>query len=132
MRIGLYWNPGAGDRLPLDRITNAIARAGHDIAGVLKHSDEAGAALRMNIDALVVAGGDGTVARAGRSLAGGELPIAILPLGVDPPDPSLDDAEFVNIVAQNLGVPESARQDLLEQNNVLERARALADLLDRK
>lgn len=58
--------------------------------------------------------------------------IAILPLGVDPPDPSLDDAEFVNIVAQSLGMPESARQDLLEQNNVLERARALANLLDKK
>jgi len=58
--------------------------------------------------------------------------ITILPLGVDPPDPSLDDDEFVNIVAQSLGMPEAARQDLLEQNNVIERARALADLLEKK
>ena len=58
--------------------------------------------------------------------------ITILPLGVDPPDPSLDDEEFVNIVAQSLGMPESARQDLLEQNDVVERARALADLLEKK
>jgi diacylglycerol kinase family enzyme len=35
----------------------------------------------MNVDALVAAGGDGTVAGAARALAGGELPIAILPLG---------------------------------------------------
>lgn len=54
----------------------------------------------------------------------------VLPLGVAPPDPPLDDAEFVNLVAQNLGMPESARQDLLERNSVLARARALADLLE--
>ena len=61
-----------------------------------------------------------------------KLLITFLPLGVDPPDPSLDDDEFVNIVAQNFGMPEATRQDLLERNNVLERARALADLLDKK
>ena len=61
-----------------------------------------------------------------------KLLYTVLPLGADPPDPSLDDAEFVNIVAQNLGMPESTRQDLLERNSVIERARALADLLDRK
>jgi Lon protease-like protein len=58
--------------------------------------------------------------------------ITILPLGVEPPDPSLDDEEFVNIVAQSLGMPEAARQDLLEQRNVIQRARALADLLEKK
>lgn len=60
------------------------------------------------------------------------LLITVLPLGVEPPDPSLDDEELVNLVAQNLGMPESARQDLLEQNSVIERARALADLLEKK
>ena len=60
------------------------------------------------------------------------LLITVLPLGVDPPDPSLEDEELVNLVAQNLGMPESARQDLLEQNSVIERARALADLLEKK
>ena len=61
-----------------------------------------------------------------------KLLYAVLPLGVDPPDPSLDDAEFVNIVAQNLGMPESMRQDLLERNRVVERARALVESLERK
>jgi hypothetical protein len=60
------------------------------------------------------------------------LLFAVLPLGADPPDPSLEDAEFVSIVAQNFGMPESTRQELLERNSVIERARALADLLDRK
>ena len=61
-----------------------------------------------------------------------ELLYTVLPPGADPPDPALDDAGFVNIVAQNLGMPESARQDLLERNSVLERARTLADLLEKK
>ena len=34
--------------------------------------------------------------------------------------------------AQNLGMSEATRQDLLERNSVIERARALADLLDKK
>jgi uncharacterized protein len=56
----------------------------------------------------------------------------VLPLGAEPPDPSLDDAEFVNIVAQNLSMPEADRQGLLERNGVLARARALVELLERK
>ena len=57
--------------------------------------------------------------------------VTLLPLGVDPPDPSLEDDAFVNIVAQNFGMPEATRQELLERNSVLERARALADLLEK-
>src|SRR6185503_5674546 len=54
-----------------------------------------------------------------------KLLVTLLPLGVDPPDPSLEDDEFVNIVAQNFGMPEATRQELLERNRVIERARAL-------
>jgi len=61
-----------------------------------------------------------------------KLLVTLLPLGVDPPDPSLEDDEFVNIVSQNFGMPEATRQDLLERNSVLERARALAHLLEKK
>ena len=56
----------------------------------------------------------------------------VLPLDVDPPDPGLDDAEFVNVTAQALSMPEAARQDLLERNSVLSRARALVERLERK
>jgi Lon protease-like protein len=56
----------------------------------------------------------------------------LLPPGSEPPDPSLDDDEFVNMIAQNLGMPEADRQELLERNHVLARARALAELLERK
>jgi uncharacterized protein len=61
-----------------------------------------------------------------------KLLVTLLPLGVDPPDPTLEDDEFVNIVAQNFGMPEATRQELLERNNIVERARALADLLDKQ
>jgi Lon protease-like protein len=57
---------------------------------------------------------------------------AVLPLAAEPPDPALDDTEFINIVAQNLGMPEAARQDLLERNRVVERARALLAMLEQK
>jgi Lon protease-like protein len=60
-----------------------------------------------------------------------KLLIALLPLGTEPPDGALDDSAFVNVVAQNLGMPESARQDLLERSSVVERAGALADLLEK-
>ncbi|MNC98795.1 hypothetical protein D3C83_168650 [compost metagenome] len=53
----------------------------------------------------------------------------VLPLDVEPPDPSLEDAEFINITAQALAMPEAARQDLLERNSLLLRARALLERL---
>jgi Lon protease-like protein len=56
----------------------------------------------------------------------------VLPLGVDAPDPRLDDAEYVNITAQNLSMPEAERQELLERNSVLVRARMLVERLERK
>jgi Lon protease-like protein len=59
-----------------------------------------------------------------------KLLYTVLPLGVDPPDPGLDDTEFVNITAQNLRMPEADRQDLLQRNNVLSRARALVERLE--
>ena len=60
------------------------------------------------------------------------LLVTVLPAGVEPPDASLGDAEFVNLVAQALNMPESDRQDLLERAGVLARARALVERLERK
>jgi Lon protease-like protein len=58
--------------------------------------------------------------------------VTVLPLDAEPPDPSLDDAEFVNVTAQNLRMPEADRQALLERNGVLARARALVERLERR
>ena len=59
-----------------------------------------------------------------------QLLYTALPLDVEPPDPGLDDAEFVNVTAQNLRMPEADRQELLERNSVLARARALVARLE--
>jgi Lon protease-like protein len=57
------------------------------------------------------------------------LLVAVLPFGVELPDRSLDDDVFVNVVAQNLSMPEDVRQDLLERPRIIARAQALVDLL---
>ena len=59
------------------------------------------------------------------------LLVKVLPLGVDLPDASLEDSEFVNVVAQNLPMPEDDRQDLLERPSVLARAQGLIDGLEK-
>ena len=81
MRICLDWNPTAGDEMPLDDLTAQIRAAGHEVTRVLEGHDDPSSAIRSPVDALVAAGGDGTVARAARSLAGSDMPLAILPLG---------------------------------------------------
>jgi diacylglycerol kinase (ATP) len=55
-------------------------------------------AVQLGYRAVVVCGGDGTLAEAATGLAGSELPLAILPRGTG------------NQVAQNLGIPLSLRR----------------------
>jgi diacylglycerol kinase family enzyme len=92
MRICLYWNPTAGDEAPLESLTAQIRDAGHEIARVLGRTDDPSSATASAVDVLVAAGGDGTVARAARALAGTALPIAILPMGT------------ANNIANSLGI----------------------------
>jgi uncharacterized protein len=61
-----------------------------------------------------------------------QLLVTVLPLDAEPPDPGLDDAEFVNETAQSLRMSEADRQALLERNSVLARARALVQRLERR
>jgi Lon protease-like protein len=58
------------------------------------------------------------------------LLVTVLPPGVEPPDPSIGDTEYVNLIAQALQMSESERQDLLERDSVLGRARALVERLE--
>src|SRR5688572_3602256 len=81
MRVCLFWNQTAGGGASLDEIKTAIRRAGHHVESVVSRPDELSNDHLRGIDCVVAAGGDGTVARAGRVLAGGEVPMAILPLG---------------------------------------------------
>ncbi len=61
-----------------------------------------------------------------------QLLVPVLPFGVDPPDPGLDDVEYVNLTAQALEMPEADRQELLERDSALARARALVERLERQ
>ena len=60
------------------------------------------------------------------------LLVLVLPANAEPPDPSLGDAEYVNVVAQALKMPESDRQELLERDSVVARARMLVERLEAK
>ncbi len=69
-----------------------IEKAGHTVACVVSDEADARAQLDSELDCFVAAGGDGTIARAGRMLTGGRLPLAILPVGT------------ANNIARSLGI----------------------------
>ncbi|HWI16598.1 MAG TPA: diacylglycerol kinase family protein [Vicinamibacterales bacterium] len=92
MRVCLFWNPTAGGGASLDTLTSAMTRAGHEVVRVVSRPEELSIEHTQGVDCVAAAGGDGTVARAGRMLAGGSVPLAILPLGT------------ANNIATSLGV----------------------------
>ena len=82
MRILIYQNPDAGHARPRpDTLIESLQRDGHDVEW--RHIKE----HRLSdpdtgpIDLVVAVGGDGSVGRTARQLIGGELPIAVLPMG---------------------------------------------------
>ena len=91
MRICLYWNGTAGGGISLDRLTAAITRGGHQIVRIVEDDSALGQAAG-DVDCVAAAGGDGTIARAGRALTGTTMPLGILPLGT------------ANNIARSLGV----------------------------
>ena len=96
--MSLLYNKNAGDRLPLDRIREAIERHGHELVRVVeKHTDVEGL-LDERPDLVAAAGGDGTIALAARLLAGRGIPLAILPVGT------------ANNIARSIGVQGSIDQ----------------------
>jgi diacylglycerol kinase family enzyme len=81
MRICLFWTERAGEGISLDEISSLLERHGHHIARIVNKTGDLPRKLDGSFDCVVTAGGDGTVARAGRALAGGDVPLAILPMG---------------------------------------------------
>lgn len=93
MRIALAYSVGAGDGLSISDLRAACAAAGHEIAVELDHDDGVGQIPTLDVDAVVVAGGDGSVGATLRAWAGREVPVAILPYGT------------ANNIARALGLP---------------------------
>lgn len=81
MRICLFVNATAGGGVSVESLAEQITRAGHTITRVIHNAAELPHHRDATIDCVVAAGGDGTVAKAARALAGGDVPLAILPLG---------------------------------------------------
>jgi diacylglycerol kinase (ATP) len=99
MRVCLFLNAKSGAAMSSQELTALLTRAGHTIERVVERPAELPHPLDSSIDCVVAAGGDGTVARAGRAMAGGDIPLAILPLGT------------ANNIAASLGI--SGRPDEL-------------------
>jgi diacylglycerol kinase family enzyme len=83
MRVTLIHNPGAGGPGQPDakQLRKLIKAAGHKLRYHSSKDGHLSAVLKKKADMVAVAGGDGTVSRVARRLAGRNLPLAVLPFG---------------------------------------------------
>jgi diacylglycerol kinase family enzyme len=83
VRVTLIHNPGAGSHgaEALERLQQLIGEAGHELRLQSCRDDGWERALSGDADLVAVAGGDGTVARVIRRMAGRGTPVAPLPAG---------------------------------------------------
>jgi diacylglycerol kinase family enzyme len=83
VRITLVHNPGAGSQAKDDarKLEKLLSRAGHEPRYVSSKDGDWKRALKKRADLVVVAGGDGTVGRVIRRMAGRDVPVAVLPSG---------------------------------------------------
>jgi diacylglycerol kinase family enzyme len=101
MRATVLHNPGAGDgNLSADELQAALRQAGFAPSYHALPEGDLEQALRASADLVVVAGGDGTVARILKELPNRGVPVGILPLGT------------ANNIARSLGI-EGAARDLV-------------------
>jgi diacylglycerol kinase family enzyme len=101
MRATVLHNPNAGDgNLSADELVAALREAGLAPAYHALPETKLEEALRKPADLVVVAGGDGTVARVLKRLPNREVPVGVVPLGT------------ANNIARSLGI-EGAPHDLM-------------------
>ena len=98
MRATLIHNPSAGDERPKgDDLVEIIESAGFQVRYESTEKDWK-KALKKDTDLAIAAGGDGTVAKVLKQLAGSRTPVALLPIGT------------ANNVGRSLGVSGDARK----------------------
>jgi diacylglycerol kinase (ATP) len=103
MRVVLMHNATAGQEdHSAQELIDEIRRAGHHVVGHVRRRKELAEALEQPCDLVVVAGGDGTVGKAARIVAGTEMPLAIVPLGT------------ANNIARTLGIGGSLAEQIAE------------------
>ncbi|HEY0874753.1 MAG TPA: diacylglycerol kinase family protein [Vicinamibacterales bacterium] len=103
MRVLILHNPKAGDReLDKNDLLTLAREAGHDPVYCSSRSGDWTHLLEVErFDLCVAAGGDGTVSKLGRALAGRGIPLGVLPLGT------------ANNLATALGVAQAAIPELV-------------------
>ena len=103
MRVTLIHNPGAGKQGngSADDIVALLQGAGHKVRYKSSKDDGWKKALKKPADLVVVAGGDGTVARVTRRMVGRGVPMALLPSGT------------ANNIARTLGQIERPFEELV-------------------
>lgn len=102
MRITLVHNPRAGRRASTGgELKKLLQGAGHEVRYQSAKEDGWKQALKKPADLVVVAGGDGTVGRVTRRMAGRGIPIALLPSGT------------ANNIARTLGQLERPFEELV-------------------
>ena len=103
MRITLIHNPGAGrtDKRGAKELVALIEEAGHAVTYQSAKDDDWHEVLERRADLVVAAGGDGTVGRVARRLAGRNVPMAALPAGT------------ANNISRTLGLTEGAPEELV-------------------
>jgi diacylglycerol kinase (ATP) len=102
VRVTLIHNPGAGKQAgDAGDLKKLLKRAGHKVR--YQSAKEKGwkKALRKQADLVAIAGGDGTVGRVVRRMAGSDTPIALLPSGT------------ANNIARSLGQIERPFEELV-------------------
>ncbi|MGH8740624.1 MAG: diacylglycerol/lipid kinase family protein [Burkholderiales bacterium] len=103
MRISLIHNPGAGNQGKNDagKLEKLLRDAGHKVRYQSAKQDGWRAALKWPADLVVVAGGDGTVARVTRRMVGRGVPVTLLPSGT------------ANNIGRTLGLLERSFEELV-------------------
>ncbi len=82
MRVLLMHNAKAGrSNHSADALVDEIRAAGHEVIACVTRRRELRRALEHDVDAVAVAGGDGTVGGAARVLRGTGIPLAVMPRG---------------------------------------------------
>src|SRR5919197_5414426 len=97
MRILLTYNPSAGDDgTDVDELVAELEGSGHAVEAQSTKEDHWEDSLDRPVDLVVIAGGDGTVAKVFKQLAGRGRPAAIVPSG------------SANNIARSLGYKDDA------------------------
>jgi diacylglycerol kinase (ATP) len=82
VKVLLLHNPTAGsDQTSQDELTSLLSRAGCDVEYLPTDHPELPQRVTDKVDALAIAGGDGTVAKVLTHLNGDTAPVTILPMG---------------------------------------------------